>query len=90
MAKKTCHSCGLEDIEALGSAEYKHVISHRSSRPTEPPCVWSIRNPESKGFYDFWDEQWTLLSNEPTFDDTDAHQRQLLITMAGIERTGER
>jgi hypothetical protein len=52
---KSCHECGLEDIN---TCEFE--FTHRSSRPSQTPCVFCLRNPEKVGWYDFYHEQWTL------------------------------
>jgi hypothetical protein len=77
---KTCHECGLEDIDACESAN-----THRSSRPSQTPCVFCIRNPEKVGWYDFYEEQWTLnVNGMPILEDADPHGVTLLKTLRGI------
>jgi hypothetical protein len=76
--RKSCHDCGLEDFEAC-ETENKH-------RGTDnPPCRFCVRNPEKVGWYDFYNEQWTLdTKGNPIFDDLTPHNVTLLKTLHGI------
>lgn len=75
---KSCHDCGLEDLDAC---ETKNI--HRSSlEPDQLPCRACVRNPEAIGWYDFYDEQWTGMLEDgklnPFIEDPDPQEQGLL------------
>jgi hypothetical protein len=77
---KSCHECGLEDINRC-----EFEFAHRSSRPSQTPCVFCLRNPEKVGWYDFYHEQWTLNANgTPILEDPTPSDVCMLKTLRGI------
>lgn len=82
---RTCHECGLEDVNACGDIPR----AHRSSRPDKVPCSFCLRNTEHVGWYDMWHEQWTTdAKGQPILQDaaTDKRAARLLSVMGSVQK----
>ena len=89
---RTCHECGLEDIEAC--QEHK---GHRSSMLTDEPCKYCIWNLESDKhcWIDFYSEGWTCecsadRGSTVDIEDPDQQDQNLLIILHSIREAKER
>jgi hypothetical protein len=77
---RNCHECGLEAFDECES-QNKHVPADE----TLAPCKFCSRNPAAVGWYDFYEEQWTLDTvGNPIIEDPDPHAVTLLKTLHGI------
>jgi hypothetical protein len=77
---KTCHDCGLEAFDECES-EKRHIPADENLAP----CKFCSRNPVKVGWYDFYEEQWTLdTARNPILEDPDPHAVTLLKTLHQI------
>lgn len=71
---KSCHDCGLEAFDDCETSK-RHIPADE----TMAPCKFCSRNPVAVGWYDFYDEQWTLdTEGNPIIEDPTPHAVTLL------------
>jgi hypothetical protein len=77
---RSCHDCGLEAFDDCETSK-----SHVPADETMAPCKFCSRNPKRVGWYDFYEEQWTLdVKGNAIIEDPDPHAVTLLKTLHQI------
>lgn len=78
---RTCHDCGLEDLD---SCEDQKPKKHLPDNENLAPCVYCVRNPkkcEELFVADFYCEMWTRSGDKeytPIIEDPDPDEQELL------------
>jgi len=78
--KKTCHNCGLENIE-----ECEAFSMHKPLIPLKLPCRICQRNPVTCGWYDMFSVKWDFDENgDPAIREPTKPEQRILDVIANI------